>query len=229
MTAKAKSMSVPAGRPAGRPTSNVPAGPHLTLVAGGHPHRMPVGVDEHQEELVRLVRRAPRDVQLERQRHRGQDRPGDRPAAAEDVELAVDLVRRVGEHHGHAHGLTVCESPAAHRRGSGAPTMTIEGVIGAIFIGLIIGALGRLVVPGRQRIPIWMTIAVGIVAALARLGHRRTDARHRRGRLGRARRPGGPGRCRCRARGLDPRQATLPADRPLTRDQRDIGSGRNWI
>ena len=44
--------------------------------------------------------------------------------------------------------------------------MTIESVIGAIFIGLIIGALGRLVVPGRQRIPIWLTIAVGIVAAL---------------------------------------------------------------
>lgn len=45
--------------------------------------------------------------------------------------------------------------------------MTIESVIGAIFIGLIIGALGRLVVPGRQRIPIWLTIAVGILAALA--------------------------------------------------------------
>jgi uncharacterized membrane protein YeaQ/YmgE (transglycosylase-associated protein family) len=44
--------------------------------------------------------------------------------------------------------------------------MTIGSVIGAIFIGLIIGALGRLVVPGRQRIPIWLTIAVGIVAAL---------------------------------------------------------------
>ena len=44
--------------------------------------------------------------------------------------------------------------------------MTIEGVIGAIFIGLIIGALGRLVLPGRQKIPIWLTIAVGIVAAL---------------------------------------------------------------
>ena len=44
--------------------------------------------------------------------------------------------------------------------------MTIGGVFSAIFIGLIIGALGRLVVPGRQRIPIWLTIAVGIVAAL---------------------------------------------------------------
>ena len=44
--------------------------------------------------------------------------------------------------------------------------MTIDGVISAIFIGLIIGALGRLVVPGRQRIPIWLTIGVGIIAAL---------------------------------------------------------------
>ena len=44
--------------------------------------------------------------------------------------------------------------------------MNISGIFTAIFVGLIIGALGRLVVPGRQRIPIWLTIAVGIVAAL---------------------------------------------------------------
>jgi uncharacterized membrane protein YeaQ/YmgE (transglycosylase-associated protein family) len=44
--------------------------------------------------------------------------------------------------------------------------MTISGIIGAIIIGLIIGALGRLIVPGRQNIPIWLTIGVGIVAAL---------------------------------------------------------------
>jgi uncharacterized membrane protein YeaQ/YmgE (transglycosylase-associated protein family) len=31
---------------------------------------------------------------------------------------------------------------------------------------LIIGALGRLVAPGRQKIPIWLTLLVGIVAAL---------------------------------------------------------------
>ena len=35
----------------------------------------------------------------------------------------------------------------------------------AIIIGAIIGALGRLVVPGRQPIPIWLTIVVGVVAA----------------------------------------------------------------
>ncbi len=44
--------------------------------------------------------------------------------------------------------------------------MTIQSIFGAIVIGLVIGALGRLVLPGRQKIPIWLTIVVGIVAAL---------------------------------------------------------------
>jgi uncharacterized membrane protein YeaQ/YmgE (transglycosylase-associated protein family) len=44
--------------------------------------------------------------------------------------------------------------------------MEVRGIITAIIVGLIIGALGRLVVPGRQNIPIWLTIVVGIVAAL---------------------------------------------------------------
>jgi uncharacterized membrane protein YeaQ/YmgE (transglycosylase-associated protein family) len=43
--------------------------------------------------------------------------------------------------------------------------MTITGIITAIIIGAIIGALGRLVVPGKQHIPIWLTIVIGIVAA----------------------------------------------------------------
>jgi uncharacterized membrane protein YeaQ/YmgE (transglycosylase-associated protein family) len=43
--------------------------------------------------------------------------------------------------------------------------VTVTGIITAIIIGAIIGALGRLVVPGRQPIPIWLTIVVGIVAA----------------------------------------------------------------
>ena len=44
--------------------------------------------------------------------------------------------------------------------------MTIGGIISAIVVGLIIGALGRLVVPGKQDIAIWLTIVVGIIAAL---------------------------------------------------------------
>jgi len=43
--------------------------------------------------------------------------------------------------------------------------MTITGVITAIIIGAIIGALARLILPGKQNIPIWLTIVVGIVAA----------------------------------------------------------------
>jgi uncharacterized membrane protein YeaQ/YmgE (transglycosylase-associated protein family) len=44
--------------------------------------------------------------------------------------------------------------------------MEIGGLISALFIGVIIGVLGRLVVPGRQRIGLLMTLLVGIVAAL---------------------------------------------------------------
>jgi uncharacterized membrane protein YeaQ/YmgE (transglycosylase-associated protein family) len=43
--------------------------------------------------------------------------------------------------------------------------MTITGIITAIIIGAIIGALARLILPGKQNIPIWLTIVVGIVAA----------------------------------------------------------------
>lgn len=44
--------------------------------------------------------------------------------------------------------------------------MTVTGIITAIVVGLIVGALARLFLPGRQSIPIWLTIVVGIVAAL---------------------------------------------------------------
>jgi uncharacterized membrane protein YeaQ/YmgE (transglycosylase-associated protein family) len=44
--------------------------------------------------------------------------------------------------------------------------VTATGIISAIIIGLIIGALGRLLVRGRQHISILVTILVGIVAAL---------------------------------------------------------------
>ncbi|MFY9808911.1 MAG: GlsB/YeaQ/YmgE family stress response membrane protein [Pseudonocardiaceae bacterium] len=48
--------------------------------------------------------------------------------------------------------------------------MTISGIISAIIVGLIIGALGRLVVPGKQAIPIWLTIIIGIIAAFIGAG-----------------------------------------------------------
>jgi len=42
----------------------------------------------------------------------------------------------------------------------------IWSIISAIVVGAIIGALGRLVLPGRQNIAVWLTVAIGIVAAL---------------------------------------------------------------
>ncbi|MBQ1076590.1 GlsB/YeaQ/YmgE family stress response membrane protein [Micromonospora sp. C31] len=44
--------------------------------------------------------------------------------------------------------------------------MEVTGFFTAIIIGLIIGALGRLVVPGKQNIPIWLTLLIGVVAAI---------------------------------------------------------------
>ena len=44
--------------------------------------------------------------------------------------------------------------------------MTVGGLISALIVGLIIGALGRLIVPGKQNMGILITMAVGIVAAL---------------------------------------------------------------
>ena len=44
--------------------------------------------------------------------------------------------------------------------------MEVTGFLTAIIIGLIIGALGRLVVPGKQDIPIWLTMLIGVVAAI---------------------------------------------------------------
>lgn len=44
--------------------------------------------------------------------------------------------------------------------------MEISGIISALIIGIVVGVLGRLVLPGRQRIGLLLTLAVGIVAAL---------------------------------------------------------------
>jgi uncharacterized membrane protein YeaQ/YmgE (transglycosylase-associated protein family) len=43
--------------------------------------------------------------------------------------------------------------------------MTIHSVLGAIVIGLVVGALARLVLPGKQPISILLTMLIGIVSA----------------------------------------------------------------
>jgi len=44
--------------------------------------------------------------------------------------------------------------------------VTVTGIISALVVGLVIGALARLVVPGKQDIPIWLTIVVGALGAI---------------------------------------------------------------
>ncbi|MDQ4103120.1 MAG: GlsB/YeaQ/YmgE family stress response membrane protein [Actinomycetota bacterium] len=45
-------------------------------------------------------------------------------------------------------------------------TGVVIAIIVAIVIGLVVGALARLVLPGKQDIPIWLTILLGIVGAV---------------------------------------------------------------
>ncbi|KAB1904836.1 hypothetical protein [Micromonospora sp. AMSO31t] len=39
-------------------------------------------------------------------------------------------------------------------------------LVGALVVGLAVGAVGRLVVPGRTVAPVWLTLALGVAAAL---------------------------------------------------------------
>jgi uncharacterized membrane protein YeaQ/YmgE (transglycosylase-associated protein family) len=43
--------------------------------------------------------------------------------------------------------------------------MDIAGILSALIVGLVLGVLGRMLAPGSQKIPIWVTILAGIVAA----------------------------------------------------------------
>lgn len=42
----------------------------------------------------------------------------------------------------------------------------ISAIIGSIIAGLIIGAVARLILPGKQDISILMTIAIGVISSL---------------------------------------------------------------
>ncbi|MER5454687.1 MULTISPECIES: GlsB/YeaQ/YmgE family stress response membrane protein [unclassified Micromonospora] len=44
--------------------------------------------------------------------------------------------------------------------------MTIAGIAAALVVGLAVGAVGRLVVPGRPAVPLWLTMTIGAVIAL---------------------------------------------------------------
>jgi uncharacterized membrane protein YeaQ/YmgE (transglycosylase-associated protein family) len=43
---------------------------------------------------------------------------------------------------------------------------SVGAIIGLLIAGIVLGILGKLVAPGRQNIPFWLTIIAGIVGAL---------------------------------------------------------------
>jgi uncharacterized membrane protein YeaQ/YmgE (transglycosylase-associated protein family) len=47
--------------------------------------------------------------------------------------------------------------------------MQPDSILGAIVVGLVVGGLGRLAVPGRQPIGCLMTMLIGIIGAVAGL------------------------------------------------------------
>lgn len=43
--------------------------------------------------------------------------------------------------------------------------MDLGDIVFIIVVGLVIGALGRLAVPGRDPMPIWLTLVIGLIGA----------------------------------------------------------------
>lgn len=43
---------------------------------------------------------------------------------------------------------------------------SVSAIIGLLIAGIILGILGRILAPGKQAIPFWLTILAGIVGAL---------------------------------------------------------------
>ena len=44
--------------------------------------------------------------------------------------------------------------------------MGLGDIVAILLTGLIVGALGRLAVPGRDPMPLWLTILIGIVGSI---------------------------------------------------------------
>jgi uncharacterized membrane protein YeaQ/YmgE (transglycosylase-associated protein family) len=44
--------------------------------------------------------------------------------------------------------------------------MNVKDVVSAILVGLVVGILGRLILPGRQHIGAFVTLVIGVVSAL---------------------------------------------------------------
>lgn len=43
---------------------------------------------------------------------------------------------------------------------------SVSAILGLLIAGIVLGILGRMLAPGKQAIPFWLTILAGIVGAL---------------------------------------------------------------
>ena len=140
LIATGKSSGVPGLRPAGRPTSNGTSskktiGSLPSPVSASISTGMPVGVEQLESHHVTLVRLVPRDADQDRDPERRGLRPGQRPAAADDRELAVAHLGEVGQQHRHAHDASLAQGDAevsrtaggSDRGGAAGPPRSAEG------------------------------------------------------------------------------------------------------
>ena len=74
-----------------------------------------------------------------------------------------NLTTRLPQHSCTLGAIALTELPLSSRE---EKHMTVTGIITALIVGLIIGALARLVLPGKQNIPIWLTILLGWLGAV---------------------------------------------------------------
>src|SRR5262245_20404629 len=44
--------------------------------------------------------------------------------------------------------------------------MSVKDVVSAILVGIVVGILGRLILPGRQHIGAFVTLVIGVISAL---------------------------------------------------------------
>ena len=85
-----------------------------------------------------------------------------RPAEVKET-FFDGYARTFGERHARGPGPTPYRAPC---RGEWEPVrMDTSGIISAIITGLVVGALARLVLPGKQPIGVLLTIGVGFVGA----------------------------------------------------------------
>src|SRR5258708_11469316 len=104
---------------------------------------MAVLIQQSQDERVAFIRLVPRPLDLQRDGVGRRPRPRHRPAAADDVELAVHRLRRIGEHHGYFHRASDDRGRARRVSKSAAPPLQeVQLMKPFALVGILLIVLG---------------------------------------------------------------------------------------